>query len=89
MWRLCCGLAESEFDSNLEWGGRFCVGGVSVAVNLFSHLIWFVKGFYTFYTFNTICKDDAKNYNAVQYKSLIPVNFEGSQNASLIHLFDY
>jgi hypothetical protein len=30
----------------------------SVAMKMFSHLIYFIKKFYTFCTFNMICKDN-------------------------------
>jgi hypothetical protein len=47
-----------------ESGGRFCVGAfgrnlVSFAVKIFPHLIYFIKKFYKFCTFNAICKDNA------------------------------
>jgi hypothetical protein len=63
-WRLWWGLAESPFGGSLESGGRFCVGALgrnldSVAVKNFSHLIYFIKKFYKFYTFNVICKDNS------------------------------
>jgi hypothetical protein len=66
--RLWWGLAESAFDGSLESACLFCVGVIgrslaSVAVKMFSRLIW---EFYTFYlisfykfrrpTFNAICK---------------------------------
>jgi hypothetical protein len=49
---------------SLESGGRFCVGSfdrnlASVAVKMFSHLIYFVKKFYKFCTLNAICKNNA------------------------------
>jgi tRNA G26 N,N-dimethylase Trm1 len=48
---------------NLESGGRFFVGAIgrnlaSVAVKMFSHLIYLRKTFYK-RTFNAICKDNA------------------------------
>jgi hypothetical protein len=55
-------------------GGRFCVGEfgrnlTSVAVKMFSHLIYFVKKFYKFCTFNAISIDNAaKNGINVQQK---------------------
>jgi hypothetical protein len=47
-WRLWWGLTESAFGGNLESGGRFCVGAfdrnlASVAVKMFSHLIYVIK----------------------------------------------
>jgi hypothetical protein len=68
------GLAESAFGGSLESGGRFCVGAfgrnlASVAVKMFSHLIYFKKEFYKFCTFNAICKYDAAvNCITVQHK---------------------
>jgi hypothetical protein len=58
------GLAESAFGGSLESGARFCVGAVgrnltSVAVKMFSCLIYFIKKFYKFCTLNAICKDNA------------------------------
>jgi hypothetical protein len=49
---------------SLESGGRFCVGAfgrnvASVAVKMCSRLIYFVRKFYKFYTFNAICKGNA------------------------------
>jgi hypothetical protein len=54
-WYLWWGLAESAFGGSLESGGRFCVGAfgrnlTSVAVKMFSHLIYFIKKLYTFCT---------------------------------------
>jgi hypothetical protein len=48
----------------LESGGRFSVGAfgrnlASVAVKMFSHIIYSRKKFYKFFTFNSICKDNA------------------------------
>jgi hypothetical protein len=59
---------------SLESGGRFCVGAfgrnlTSVAVKMFSHLIYFIKKFYKFCIFNAIRKDNfAINFIAVQHK---------------------
>jgi hypothetical protein len=44
-------VAESAFGGSLESGGRFCVGAfgrnlASVAVKIFSHLIYLIKKFY-------------------------------------------
>jgi hypothetical protein len=49
---------------NLESGSWFCVGSFGknlafVSVNMFSHLIYFIKKCYKFFTFNVICKDNA------------------------------
>jgi hypothetical protein len=49
---------------NMESGGLFCVGAfgrnlASVAVKMFSHLIYFLKKFYKCCTFNAICRDNA------------------------------
>jgi hypothetical protein len=57
----------------LESGTRFCVGAfgrnlVSVAVKMFSHLIYFIKKFCKC-TFNAICKDNtAINRIIVQHR---------------------
>jgi hypothetical protein len=92
LWRrLWWSLAESEFGfRNLESGDRFCVGAFdrnlfSVAVKMFSHLIYFIRKVYKFYTFNVMYKDNAAiNCITVQHKEkrFIPVNFDGSYYAS-------
>jgi hypothetical protein len=68
----------------LESGGRFCVGKfgrnqASVAVKMFSHLIYFMKNFYKFRTFDAICKDNtAINCIAIQHKKgLFPSTLTG------------
>jgi hypothetical protein len=64
------------FGGSLQSGGRFCVGAfgrnlASVAVKMFSHLIYFTKQFYKFCTFNAICKDNAAlNCITVQHKEV-------------------
>jgi hypothetical protein len=74
-WRLWWGLTESAFGGNLESGGRFCVGAfgrnlASVAVMMFSHLIYFIKKCYKFCTFNAICKENvAMNCITVKHKT--------------------
>jgi hypothetical protein len=55
------GLAESAFDGSLETSGYFCVDAfgrntASVAVNIFSRLIFFKKTLYKCRTFSTICR---------------------------------
>jgi hypothetical protein len=53
---------------SLESGGRFCVRAfgknlTSVAEKMFTHLIYFLKKFYKFCTFNAIFKEnDAINF---------------------------
>jgi hypothetical protein len=52
-------VVASAFGGSLESGCRFCVGAfgrnlASVAVKMFSHLIYFIKTFYKFLTFNAI-----------------------------------
>jgi hypothetical protein len=70
------GLAESAFGGSLESGGRFCVGAfgrnlASVAVKIFSHLIYFIRKFYKFCTFSAICKDNAAiNCITVEHKKV-------------------
>jgi hypothetical protein len=54
-------------------GCRFYVGAfgrnlASVAVKMFSHLIYFIKKFYRFFTFDAICKDNAAINCIVQHK---------------------
>jgi hypothetical protein len=49
-WRLWWCQAESAFSGSLESGGRFCVGAfgrnpASIAVKMFSHLIYFINKF--------------------------------------------
>jgi hypothetical protein len=62
-------LEESAFSESLESGGLFCVGAfgcnlASVAVNMFSHLIYLI---YKICTCNAICKDNvAINFIPVQ-----------------------
>jgi hypothetical protein len=73
-WCLWWGLAESAFGGNLVSGGQFCVGAfgrdlASVAVKIFSHIIYYIKKFYKCYTFNAIYKDNsAINCFIVQHK---------------------
>jgi hypothetical protein len=55
---------ESAFGGSLESGGRFCVGAfgrnlASVAVKMFSHLIYFIKKFDKFCTLNAVCRDNS------------------------------
>jgi hypothetical protein len=68
----------------LESGGRFYVGTfgrnpTSVAVTMFSHLIYFTIKFYKFCTFNAICKDNAAvNCITLQHKKgSFPSTFTG------------
>jgi hypothetical protein len=61
--RLWWGVAESVFGGSLESGFWFCVAAfdrnlASVAVKVFSHLIYFIKIFYKFFTSNAICKEN-------------------------------
>jgi hypothetical protein len=51
----------------------------SVAVKMFSHLMYFIKKFYRC-TFNVICKDNAaiKMYYCLTQKNIIPINFDES-----------
>jgi hypothetical protein len=88
-WRLMWGLAESVFGGSLESGSRICVGAfgrnlASVAVKMFSDLIYFIKKFYKCYSFNAIRRDAAAiNCITIQHKKkFIPVNFDGSYYAS-------
>jgi hypothetical protein len=81
-WRLWRGLAEAAFSGSLEKGGRFCVGAfgrnlASVTMKMFSHLIYFIKKFYKFCTFNASFKHNAA-INCITQKRFIPVNFDGS-----------
>jgi hypothetical protein len=69
----------------MESGGRFCVVAfdrnlASVAVKIFSHLIYFIKKLYKCCTFNAVCKDNAAiNCIIFQHKKVsFPVNFDGS-----------
>jgi hypothetical protein len=83
-WRLWRGLADSIFGGSLESCGRFCVGTfggnlASVAVKVFSHLIYIIKKFYKCCTFTAIRKDNSAilHYYSTQ-KRFILVNFDGS-----------
>jgi hypothetical protein len=68
------GVAESAFGGSLESGGRFCVGAfgrnvASVAVNMFSCLIYFIRRC----TFNAICKAKvAIKYNSMSLQGSMP-----------------
>jgi hypothetical protein len=53
----------------------------SVAVKLFSHLIYIIKTFYKLYTFNAIYKYNAAIKSIIEI--FIPVNFDGSYFASM------
>jgi hypothetical protein len=53
----------SAFGESLKLNGWFCTAAigrnqVSIALKIFSHLIYFIKKFYKFCTFNAICKDN-------------------------------
>jgi hypothetical protein len=59
-WRL----AVSAFGRSLEAGGQLCVGAfgrslASVAMKVFSHVVYFMKKFYKFPTLSAVCKDGA------------------------------
>jgi hypothetical protein len=83
-WCLWWGLAESAFGGSLEACGRFCVGAFgrnlsSIAVNMFSHLIYFIKKFSKFCTFSAICKGNVAIIVLLfGTESFILVNFDGS-----------
>jgi hypothetical protein len=54
-------LAVSAFGGSLESGGQFCVRAfgrnlASVAMKMFSRLIYFIKKLYKLCTFSAICK---------------------------------
>jgi hypothetical protein len=76
----------------VESGGRFCVdvfvrNEASVAVKMFSHLIYLIKKCYKFCSFDAICKDSAAidGYCSTQ-KGFIPVNNDASfYNKYLLH----
>jgi hypothetical protein len=74
--RLWCCLAESAFGGSLESSSQFCVGAfgrnlASVTVKMFSHIVYFIKKFYKFCTFNAICIDNtAINCITVQHKKV-------------------
>jgi hypothetical protein len=67
-------MVGSEFGGSLESGSLFLVGVfgrnlASVAVKMFSNLIYFKKEFYQFCTFNAIFKDnDAIDCITIQHK---------------------
>jgi hypothetical protein len=88
VWRS---LRLAEFWS-LESGGCFCIGAfgrnlASVAVKVFSHLIYFIKTFYKSCTFNVICKDNAAiNCISVRHKKgSFPSIFTGHSTLVQIH----
>jgi hypothetical protein len=59
----------------------------SVAAKMFSHLVYFIKTFYTCCTSNTICKDNTAIHCITgQQKRLIPVKFDGSYARLLIFI---
>jgi hypothetical protein len=64
----------SAFGGSLESGGRFCAGAsgrnlASVAVKMFSHLIYYFTKSCKCCTLNAICKDNvAINCITVQHK---------------------
>jgi hypothetical protein len=66
---FCRGLESDSFAF-----GAFGRNLASVAVKMFSHLIYFIKKFYKFCTFNVICKDNAVvNCITVQHKKGSPL----------------
>jgi hypothetical protein len=81
--RKLWGLTESVFGESLESGGRFCVGAFgrnlfSVAVKMFSHLIYFIKKYCSFCNFNAICKDNAAiNFFCSTEKGSFPSTLTG------------
>jgi hypothetical protein len=77
-WSLWWGLVEFAFGENLESGFRFCVHEFgkeldTVAVNMFSYLILFIKIFYKFYTFKIFAQIMLKNCILLNTKRFIPV----------------
>jgi hypothetical protein len=87
---------------SLELGGQFCVGAfgtnmASVAVNMFTHLIYIMKIFYNCCASNAICKENTAinytyfNINSVysrksQYASTsITQNSKANKRTSLLH----
>jgi hypothetical protein len=75
-WRLWWGQAELAFGGSLESGSWFLVGVfgrnlASVAVKMFSNVIYFEKEFCQFCTFNAICKDNtAIHFITVKHKKV-------------------
>jgi hypothetical protein len=72
---------------------RFCVGAFgrnlfSVAVRMFSHLIYLINRFYKYYTFNAVYKDNsAINCITVEHrKDSFPSTFTG-HNTLIITIF--
>jgi hypothetical protein len=65
------------FGGSLESGSRFCLyaSGISlasIALKMFSHLIFLYKDFYTFCPFYAICKDNAPIVLLFNTKYLLP-----------------
>jgi hypothetical protein len=55
----------------------------SVAMKMFSHLIYFVEIIYKRVTFDAICKDKvAIKHVIIQHKELVPVKSDGSYYAT-------
>jgi hypothetical protein len=81
------GVCFASFCS-FKLGRQFCVGAfgrsmASVAVKLFSCVIYFKKKFYKYCTFNEIFQDNVANilyYCSTQ--KFIPINFHGPHYAS-------
>jgi hypothetical protein len=80
VWQsLCLAGVWNPASGSQFYVGAFSRNLVSVAVKMFSQLIYFIKKFYKVYTFNAICKNNpAINSIIVQHKRFIPVNFDGS-----------
>jgi hypothetical protein len=77
-----CGCAYGGVWRSLESGGRFCVGAfgrslASVAVKMFSHLIYFIKKFYKFCTLRFERQCCSKLYYWKHKKGLYPSTLMG------------
>jgi hypothetical protein len=84
-----CKLTDVSEVSN---SGGFGRNLASVAVKMFSHLIYFINTLYKFCSFNAICKDNAA-INCItihQKKKVHPVKFDGSkaETRKLLSTFD-
>jgi hypothetical protein len=69
-------------ESGVRWSVlRLCVWQDldSVAVKMFSHLIYFMERIYKRVTFDAICKDKVSiKHVIIQHKEFVPVKFDGS-----------
>jgi hypothetical protein len=84
-------MVGSAFGGSLESDCRFCVDAfgrnlTSVAVKMFSNLIYCIKKCYTFCTFNDTCKDNsAIDFIVVRHKK---ASFPSTSTGSTALVFE-